>query len=342
MRYLITGGCGFLGANLARHVLQNALGELTIFDNLSRSGAERNLSWLREGGNFRFIHGDIRLAEDVESAVAASRPEVIFHLAGQVAMNTSLNDPRRDFEINALGTVNLLEAVRRNAPSAFVVYSSTNKVYGDLEYLRYAETETRYVAVDFPHGFPESLPLDFRTPYGASKGSADQYMLEYHRSFGLRTVVFRHSSMYGHRQFATIDQGWVSWFCDRAWRQARGDTSEFTIAGDGKQVRDLLHAADMTRLYFAAVDRADNIVGHSFNVGGGMENSLSLVELFSLLEELTGVALRYVRLPRRSSDQKVFVADIRTLSKMLDWAPLINKKDGVTRTLEWVRHASVE
>lgn len=339
MRYLITGGCGFLGANVARDALAGGCGDLAVFDNLSRWGAERNLAWLREAGDFRFIHGDIRIAGDIDAAVAACRPDVVFHLAGQVAMTTSLADPRRDFETNALGTLNLLEAVRRHAPEAAVLYSSTNKVYGDLEWLRYQETASRQVAPDFPHGFPETLPLDFRTPYGASKGCADQYMLDYHRSFGLRTVVFRHSSMYGGRQFATSDQGWVGWFCKCAWRQARGETTPFTISGDGKQVRDLLHADDMVRLYFTAAERIDAVSGRAFNVGGGMANSLSLLELFALLEELLGISLAYTRLPPRASDQKVFVADTSALGASLGWRPRVDKREGVTRMLAWVREA---
>ena len=211
MKLLITGGCGFLGSNLAVHALERG-DTLLVFDNLYRTGSLANLDWLRGKGDFRFEHGDIRNQNDIARAVTDFRPDAIFHLAGQVAMTTSIANPRMDFEVNALGTFNLLEAVRQNVPHAPVVYSSTNKVYGDLEQYQYRETATRYECIEKPAGIGEDTPLDFHSPYGCSKGAADQYMLDYARMFGLKTVVFRHSSMYGGRQFATYDQGWVGWF----------------------------------------------------------------------------------------------------------------------------------
>lgn len=336
MRVLITGGCGFLGSNLAQEALRRG-DAVTVFDDLSRLGSEQNLAWLRTLGPITFVHGDVRLAGDVERVVGEVVPDVLFHLAGQVAMTTSLANPRRDFETNALGSFNVLDAVRRHAPKAAVLYSSTNKVYGDLEDLAYAEKSTRWVATDFPEGFPESLPLDFRTPYGTSKGSADQLMLDHHRCFGLRTTVFRHSSMYGGRQFATYDQGWIGWFCDRAVRQAAGDRTPFTISGDGKQVRDLLHAEDMVRLYFGAAEQIDRVAGRPFNVGGGMGHSLSLLELLALLEELLDVFLVWERLPPRSSDQKVFVANTRALAEAIGWVPQVGAREGLTRMIAWIR-----
>lgn len=206
MKYLITGGCGFIGSNLAAEVLKR--GErLVIFDNLSRYGSYQNLEWLKSQSEFQFIHADIRNTNDVEKVVKETKPDVIFHLAGQVAMNTSIGNPRMDFEINALGTFNLLEAVRKFASESIIIYSSTNKVYGDLEWVKYEETATRYITPDFPNGFDEKLPLDFHSPYGCSKGAADQYMLDYARMFGLKTVAFRHSSIFGSRQFSTYEQG---------------------------------------------------------------------------------------------------------------------------------------
>lgn len=340
MKLLITGGCGFLGSNLAAEALRRG-DELLIFDNLSRQGANENLAWLRGQGAFRHVHGDIRNLNDVIRVVEEFRPEAVFHLAGQVAMTTSIANPRLDFEINVLGSFNLLEAVRLFAPQAAVIYSSTNKVYGDLEQYAYQETSTRYECVDRPQGFDEQTPLDFHSPYGCSKGAADQYMLDYARIFGLRTMVFRHSSMYGGRQFATYDQGWVGWFCQKAAEAARGDKAPFTISGTGKQVRDVLHAEDMVRLYFAAVERVDSAVGQAFNIGGGMKNSLSLLEMFALLESLVGVSLEFKRLPPRESDQRVFVADISKAARLLNWQPLVSNQDGVGRMLEWVRSASL-
>jgi CDP-paratose 2-epimerase len=241
-----------------------------------------------------------------------------------------------DFETNALGSFNLLDAVRRHAPEAAVLYSSTNKVYGDLEQYAYRETASRFECLDRPAGFDETTPLDFHSPYGCTKGAADQIMLDNARIYGLRTVVFRHSSMYGGRQFATYDQGWVGWFCQKAAEAARGETSPFTISGTGKQVRDVLHAEDMVRLYFSALDQLDAAAGQAFNIGGGMANSLSLLELFSLLESLTGTQLRYDRLPPRESDQRVFVADIAKAERLLGWQPRVASAQGVAKMLEWV------
>jgi CDP-paratose 2-epimerase len=179
-------------------------------------------------------------------------------------MSSSLQSPRRDFEINALGTINILEAVRTRHPRATLIYSSTNKVYGDLEQLRYDELKTRYSLKDYSLGIPEEIGLDFHSPYGCSKGCADQYMLDYARMYGLKTVVFRHSSMYGGRQFSTTDQGWVGWFCEQAVRQAEGELEEFTISGNGKQVRDILHGDDMVALYLMAASSAEKISGQAF------------------------------------------------------------------------------
>lgn len=336
MKLLITGGCGFLGSNLAAHALRRGE-DLVVFDNLQRSGSVQNLQWLHDQGPFRFVHGDIRNANDVQRVIAEFRPDAIFHLAGQVAMTTSIANPRMDFEVNALGSLNLLEAVRQFAPDAAVLYSSTNKVYGDLEQFGYRETDTRYECIDRPSGFDEATPLDFHSPYGCSKGAADQYMLDYARLFGLRTVVFRHSSMYGGRQFATYDQGWVGWFCQQAVATRNGTLREpFTISGNGKQVRDVLHGDDMISLYFATLDRIEAARGNAFNVGGGMENSLSLLELFSVLEGLIDGQLVYSKLPPRESDQRVFVADISKAKQLLGWEPKVGSRDGVRRMFEWV------
>ena len=335
MRLLITGGCGFLGSNLASAAL--ARGDtLTVFDNLGRMGSAENLQWLCGQGEFRHVHGDIRNTEDVARAVAEAKPDFVFHLAGQVAMTTSIERPRMDFEVNALGTMNLLEAVRQHAPDAGIIYSSTNKVYGDLEQYAYRETDTRFECVDRPQGFDETTPLEFHSPYGCSKGAADQYVLDYARIFGLKTTVLRHSSMYGGRQFATADQGWIGWFCGCAVTQKAAPSSEpFTISGTGKQVRDVLHADDMISLYFSLTENLDQTKGEVFNVGGGMENSLSLLELFAFLEEQCGIALRYTRLGARASDQRVFVADIKKLRDRIGWSPQVSYKEGIVRMLDW-------
>lgn len=340
MKLLITGGCGFLGSNLAAEALRRG-DDVTVLDNLSRLGADQNRQWLASQGAFAFVRADVRDAKAVDETIRTLRPDAIFHLAGQVAMTTSLADPRADFEINAMGTLNVLEAVRAHAPDCAVLYSSTNKVYGDLEQFTYVEEATRWRCAARPNGFDEATPLEFQSPYGCSKGAADQYVLDYARVFGLRTMVFRHSSMYGGRQFATFDQGWIGWFCAEAVRRANGDASPIRIAGDGKQVRDVLHADDMIALYFAAVSRMDRASGEAFNVGGGMANSLSLLELFALLEDLLGVKLAIEHGPPRASDQRVFVADLAKAARLIGWAPKVGTRDGVARMLDWTRASLV-
>lgn len=338
MRYLITGGCGFIGCNLAAEAIRR--GEsVTVIDNLSRVGAAENLAWLRSAGEFRFAHVDMRCSDDVSRVIASETPDRIFHMAGQVAMTTSLAAPRHDFEVNVVGGHNLLEAVRRHAADATVIYSSTNKVYGDLESLRYEEQPTRYSAIDFPLGFDESLPLTFCSPYGCSKGAVDQYILDYARMFGLNTIVFRHSSVFGVRQFSTFDQGWIGWFVKQALRARNSPGAEpFTISGNGKQVRDVLFIDDLVRCYFAAADRIEAARGKPFNIGGGMSNSLSLLELFSLLEQGLGVKLAFKCLPWRQSDQKVFVADTAQAKSAFGWQPSVSAGDGIRAMIEWMDH----
>lgn len=337
MKYLITGGCGFLGSNIAAELLKQGE-EIIIFDSLYRYGSSLNLDWLRSQGEFQFIHGDIRNTNDVEGTVKIHKPDVIFHLAGQVAMTTSISDPRMDFEVNAGGTFNLLNAVRVYSPESAVIYSSTNKVYGDLEQFSYRETGMRYECLEKPNGFDETVNLDFHSPYGTSKGSADQYMLDFARIYGLKTAVFRHSSMYGGRQFSTYDQGWVGWFVQKAIEIKNGKLNKpFTIAGNGKQVRDLLYVSDCVTLYLMAANNIEIIKGNAFNIGGGTHNSSSLLELFDFLENELDIIMHYQRLAWRHSDQKVFVADIRKIEQMTNWTPSVNYHLGVKKIIEWLR-----
>ncbi|MDP3291170.1 MAG: NAD-dependent epimerase/dehydratase family protein [Sulfuricurvum sp.] len=336
MKYLITGGCGFLGSNIASEVLKQG-NELVVFDSLYRFGSYQNLEWLRTQGKFEFVHGDIRNTNDVERTIKTYKPDVIYHLAGQVAMTTSIADPRMDFEVNVGGSFNLLNAVRLYSPESTIIYSSTNKVYGDLEQYTYEETPTRYRCIEKPNGFDESVNLDFHSPYGTSKGSADQYMLDFARIYGLKTVVFRHSSMFGGRQFATYDQGWIGWFTQQAINIKNKTQKEpFTISGNGKQVRDIAHAEDMVALYLKASTKIDNIKGQAFNVGGGIDNSSSLLELFHFLEKELNVKMEYIQLPVRESDQKIFVADLTKAKELIGWEPKISKEEGIRKMIEWV------
>lgn len=350
-KWLITGGCGFIGANLAAALLEDGI-EVVLLDTLVRLGSGENLAWLRRraerpgAGRLTHVPADTRSRTDVEAAFErhAAGATAVAHLAGQVAMTTSIERPRYDFEVNVLGAINVLEAMRRFAPGAVAMFSSTNKVYGDLDHLRHAEGPTRWTLPDHPEGLDETVPLSFHSPYGCSKGAADQYFLDYHRIFGLRTVVFRHSSIYGGRQFATYDQGWLGWFCAEVLRQraeARaGETARpFTVSGDGKQVRDLLHADDLVSCYRAALAGADRCVGRAFNIGGGMPNSLSLVELLEALRRLTGHAPVFERVSPRVSDQRVFVADCRAAREAFSWAPRVGREEGLRRMVEWVGEA---
>ena len=337
MKLLITGGCGFLGSNLAGEALKRG-DSLTVLDNLSRQGSKENLEWLQQKGEFKFAKADVRDAEAIEELIRRLQPDFIFHLAGQVAMTTSIADPRADFQINAGGTLNVLESIRKHSPDSALLFSSTNKVYGDLEWTEYTEEELRYTTPQYPEGFDENVNLEFHSPYGCSKGTADQYILDYARIFGLKTAVFRHSSMYGGRQFATYDQGWIGWFCTQAVEILKDPSRDpFTISGNGKQVRDILHAEDMIALYYAAASSIDDISGHVFNIGGGMANTFSLLELFEFLESELGIRMLYRNLPPRESDQKVFVADIAKAEKMLGWKPQVSRENGIRRMLEWVK-----
>lgn len=326
-----------MGTNVAEEVLLKQKGELFILDNFQKESSGKNMEYLRTKGRFRFFQHDIRNASEVEIIVKEICPDVILHFASQVAMTTSISNPRLDFEINALGTFNLVDAVRKYSPHSIILFSSTNKVYGDLEGVRYSETDSRYIASDFPNGFDETTPLDFQSPYGCSKGYADQFLLDACRVYGIQTVVFRHSSMFGLRQFSTYDQGWIGWFCEKAIEIKKDKLKEpFTISGNGKQVRDVLFADDMTELYFKAIENIDKAKGHVFNIGGGMANSLSVLELFALLEKELDIKMNFTRLPPRNSDQKVFVSNIAKAKKILNWSPNIDKHSGLKKMISWI------
>ena len=336
MKILITGGAGFLGSNLSAAVLAKGW-DLIVFDNLSRLGSAQNLKWLQSLGSFNFTNGDIRDKDVVDDLVMNFKPDIIFHLAGQVAMTTSINDPRLDFDVNALGSFNLLDSVRRHSMSSVVIYSSTNKVYGDLERYSYLEMPTRYECVDYRSGFDESVPLDFHSPYGCSKGSADQYMIDFSRIYGLKTVVFRHSSMYGGRQYATYDQGWIGWFCKKAVEiKSLGLHRSIEILGNGKQVRDVLHIDDLISLYFLAAENINLIKGEAFNIGGGFDNSLSLLEFISTLTKVLDFDFDITCLNARQSDQKVFIADIKKIKNAIGWVPAVGNSEGLNKMLEWI------
>ena len=331
--FLITGGAGFIGSNYSARVLGRG-DRLVIYDNLSRPGAERNLTWLENRfgvDSFKLIKADVRDADALMSAVDGV--DFIVHLASQVAVTTSVLNPREDFEINALGTLNVLEAARRAPNPPAVLYASTNKVYGGMEDVNVVLDDSRYRYEDFPYGVAETYPLDFHSPYGCSKGAGDQYVRDYYRIYGLPTVVMRMSCIYGPRQFGIEDQGWVAWMVIASLTQ-----QPITIYGDGKQVRDLLHIEDLLNAYDAALARIDTVAGSVYNLGGGPTNILSIWHEFGpMLEELLGTPIPVVRADWRPGDQRIFVADIRKAASELDWEPIIPVADGIKDLFRWVQ-----
>lgn len=331
--YLVTGGAGFIGSNYVARLLGRSAG-VTIYDNLSRAGAMANIRWLREQygeESFQLVVGDVRDAALLTAS--ARQADVIVHLAGQVAVTTSVLHPREDFESNAIGTFNLLEAARLSGHNPIVLYASTNKVYGGMEDVRVLEDDSRYRYGDLPHGIPEDYPLDFHSPYGCSKGAGDQYVRDYARIYGLPTVVFRQSCIYGPRQFGIEDQGWLAWFVI-----AVATGKPITIFGDGKQVRDVLHVEDLLDVYDQAVEKIDQATGEVFNIGGGPENTLSVWREFGpLLEKLHGQPISVKRGDWRPGDQKIYVSDIRKAARLLGWKPHIGVEPGIERLDNWVK-----
>jgi CDP-paratose 2-epimerase len=331
-QYLITGGAGFIGSNYVSRLLKR--GEaVTIFDNLSRSGAEKNILWLQDTygkGAFDLIQGDVRDAEAIRKAAATA--EVIVHLAAQVAVTTSVVNPREDFEINATGTFNVMEAARQANNQPVVIYASTNKVYGGMEEVEIVEKEEYYDYKDLPQGVSEEQPLDFHSPYGCSKGSGDQYVRDYHRIYGIPSVVLRQSCIYGPRQFGIEDQGWVAWFVIAA---VLG--KPITIYGDGKQVRDVLYVEDLLNADDAAIQHIDQAAGRVYNIGGGRKFTLSIWKQFGpMLEELLGKKIEVAYDEWRPGDQLVYVSDIRKAQKELKWIPRMDVELGVRTLFDWV------
>jgi CDP-paratose 2-epimerase len=333
---LITGGAGFVAANLADRLLTSGR-PVILFDNLSRNGVEQNVAWLQErhGTLVQFHRGDIRDYAAVRRAVRGAGQ--IFHFAAQVAVTTSLTDPFHDFEVNARGTLNLLEAVRSCEEPPSVLFTSTNKVYGDLEDVKLRKNTSRYEPVDSDlrrHGVNEHRCLQFHSPYGCSKGVAEQYVLDYARTFGLRTVVFRMSCIYGPHQFGTEDQGWVAHFLIAAM-----NGRPLTIYGDGLQVRDLLFVEDLVDALLLAQAHVDRLAGSAFNIGGGAANTTSLVELLDLIGDLLGERPLAELDQWRSADQRYYVSDTRHFEGQAGWRPRTTVREGVTRLFEWLSHA---
>jgi len=330
---LITGGCGFIGSNLA-HSLCVKGNEVVLFDNLSRKGSEKNMSWLlgTHKNNLQFIRGDIRDINSLEDTVNMHDYKSVYHTAAQVAVTTSVVDPRKDFEINALGTFNVLEAIRKSNSDPAVIFTSTNKVYGGMEDVKIGENDEKYEYQDYPNGIDETYCLDFHSPYGCSKGAADQYVRDYATIYEMKTVVLRMSCQYGIRQFGNEDQGWVVHFII-----ASVFGKDINIYGDGKQVRDILFIDDLVSVFEKVTENIDDLKGQTFNIGGGKENVISLLELVSYLEEIKGEKINIKFDEWRPGDQPVFVTNISKAQSFLNWSPSISKREGIKKLYNWVK-----
>lgn len=330
MKIIITGGAGFIGCNCAKYFMEEGH-EVIVLDNLSRPGSNLNLEWLQTQGQFQFIRGDIRNFNLLEKCLGDNKDiDVVIHLAAQTAVTTSIINPREDFEINALGTLNLLEAVRLSESDPVVIYTSTNKVYGSLENLKIKLNGTKYELIDYPEGISEDFPLDFHSPYGCSKGAADQYIRDYNRIYGMKTVVFRQSCIYGPRQFGVEDQGWVAWFMISALKE-----NPITIYGNGMQVRDLLYIDDLVDAFCKAIGKMDTAKGKVYNVGGGPKNNLSLIQYLEFLREHHEIKTRYDFNPWRTGDQRIYVSDISNCYNDFEWYPKTSLHKGINKLHLW-------
>ena len=331
MKILITGGIGFIGTNLAAHLIQQGH-SVTLLDNFHRAGVQSNLDWLREKfeDSFDFVTGDVRDEETVGRCMEGK--EAVYHLAAQVAVTSAVQDPREDFGINAFGALNVLEAARKSENRPMLIYTSTNKVYGAMEESRIEEEEDCYKHLDYPLGIPESYPLDFHSPYGCSKGAADQYVRDYARIYDLPAVVFRQSCIYGPRQFGIEDQGWLAHFVISVVHGR-----PITIYGDGKQVRDLLHVDDLVRAMELATQNIEITRGQVYNIGGGPSTAMSVwAQLGPVLEGMAGRELSAAYDAWRPGDQRIYVSDIRKAEADFHWSPEIMPREGIEHLWEWV------
>lgn len=333
MTVLITGGAGFIGINAADYYLARGDGVI-ILDNFSRIGSKENVDWLKGKykNNLVVVKADVRY-ENNKLKKIIQKVNIVLHLAGQVAVTSSVENPQDDFENNALGTFNLLEAVRLSRKNPIFIYSSTNKVYGELKDLQIIQNKSRYIIKNLPFGVPETRTLDFYSPYGCSKGAADQYVRDYARIYGLNTIVFRQSCIYGRRQFGIEDQGWLAWFIIALMLGKK-----ITIYGNGKQVRDLLYIDDLLHAYFMAARNIKKTRGQIYNIGGGIKNTLSIwFELKPILEELFGKRITISSSSPRPGDQRIFISDIRKAKKDFGWEPKVGIRSGIEILYEWIQ-----
>lgn len=337
VKIIVTGGAGFIGSNVVYRALRNG-NEVVVVDNLARSGTEKNLKWLKEHGLTEIMLGDLANKEFCDLVFSLHRDaQFVLHLAGQVAVTSSITDPRTDYENNIVVGFNVLEGIRRFVPSAVALYSSTNKVYGSLEGFVLKELDDRYELEGYPDGIDEQTPLDFHSPYGVSKGALDQYFHDYARIYGLKTIVCRQSCIYGTRQFGNEDQGWVAWFMLANLRE-----QPITIYGNGKQVRDLLWIDDLIDLYeqlYVTACGADSglVNGKCFNIGGGRSNAVSIMNMLHMIERLTGKKFDISYSDTRSGDQGYFVADMKNVRTATGWTPQTGVSQGLSKLFDWIK-----
>jgi CDP-paratose 2-epimerase len=329
-KILITGGAGFTGINMADYFLKKGC-YVYLFDNLSRKGTNLNLKWLRSKwkSGYTFVKGDV-VKDRKKLDLLVNKVDAVLHFAAQVAVTHSVADPHHDFMTNAYGTLNVLEAIRNSKARPMLLYSSTNKVYGNIENTPVRLTRAGYRYPSFPKGVPEHHILDFHSPYGCSKGSADQCVRDYSRIYGLKTVVFRQSCIYGSNQFGMEDQGWVAWFVISSILGR-----PLTIYGDGHQVRDVLHIRDLCRLYEMTIKKIDTVSGKIYNIGGGPRAAYSVRGALSKLGNIFGKNISYSYSDWRPGDQRVYISDIRKIKKDLGWEPQISFEDGLKELVSW-------
>ncbi len=331
-KVIVTGGAGFIGCNVAKfHIARGD--RVVLLDDLSRYGSGNNLEWLQKAGKLEFIKQDVADYNSLKTAINSHKDaDIIYHMAGQVAVTISVADPRRDFEVNAKGTFNLLEAVRTLRIDPVIIYASTNKVYGEMAGVKIVEKNGRYQYADLKKGISENMPLDFYSPYGCSKGCADQYIMDYTRIYGLKTVSMRQSCIYGIRQFGVEDQGWVMHFIISAILG-----KPVTIYGDGKQVRDILYIDDLIRAFQAAYRSINKIKGMAFNIGGGANNQMSILELVSMLEDKLKRKIKIKYAAWRPGDQRIYISNTEKVRKLLGWEPKVPKEEGIDMLINWAK-----
>ncbi len=330
MKILITGGAGFIGINTAEYFLKQG-SKVFLYDNLSRKGSRTNLAWIKKQyPKIQYVDGDIgdftKLKKEVEGK------DVVFHFAGQVAVTTSVENPREDFEANAMGALNILEAIRLSKSRPIIIYSSTNKVYGELKDIEIIEKKTRYEFKNLPFGISETHCLDFHSPYGCSKGASDQYIRDYARIYGLKTLVFRQSCIYGPHQFGVEDQGWLAWFVIAAFFK-----KPIKIYGNGKQVRDVLYIDDLLRVFDLGIKNINKVKGQIYNIGGGSRNTMSVwLEFKDVLKGILGEEPVVTFESWRPGDQPIFVSDVRKAKRDLGWEPKVSIKEGTKKLFDWI------